>query len=447
VAEITDQELKDQILKNMATGTVVREGTQISAPKDQRYVLVLKSSGEIVPYDNPNYEPPRQGPTAAEGADVAQTRAAEELARQRAAETAQRDKNAKDTGYALTDAELARLKSDQASQGLTQQQVDLRAREIEQTGRIAAANNAIAAANNALAAKRLELDEIVRGDANKLDWAKFEYLKAKDAADQEIAKNKLEVDRLQAQQTNQIAQGQLAVQQQTLEQRRAEQAQQAQTAALQASTQAGQSTLQGIGQGAQTGAGMLQARQQAAQGMLGNVLQLAGQGQRSGNMGGGLMTPLPEGFGPGLVSGIQGWATALGGGEDVYNAAANMVRRADPTGRMGADAATAYAVLGQMLDRYQQVSGGQVHPIQQVVAQQQQREQNSGYTAPVTYTPAQQVANRAIASAQTAGATAQQQQLSQPFGGAIAADPMAAAMQRFQAPTVQPTPTTVNINL
>jgi hypothetical protein len=445
VAEITDQELKDQILKNMATGTVVREGTQISAPKDQRYVLVLKNDGEIVPYDNPNYEAPRQGPSAAEGADVAQMQAAQELARQRAAETAQRDKNAKDTGYALTDAELARLRSDAASQGLTQQQVDLRAREIEQTGRIAAANNAIAVATNALAAKRLELDEIVRGDANKLDWAKFEYLKAKDAADQEIARNKLEVDRLQQAQTNQVAQGQLAVAQQTLEQRRAEQAQAAQTAALQATTQAGQSTLQGIGQGAQTGAGLLQARQQAAQGMLGQVLQAAGGGRQSGNLGGGMLSA-PAGMGAALVGGIQNWATELGGGQDVYNSAAQLVRRADPTGRMGADAATAYGVLGQMLQRYQQLSG-QPHPMQTAVMQQQQREHTSGFLSPVTYTPAQQMANRAIASAQTAGATAQQQQLGQPFGGAIAADPMAAAMQRYQAPTVSPTPTTVNINL
>src|SRR5499427_5890738 len=77
--------------------------------------------------------------------------------------------------------------------------------------------------------------------------------------------------------------------------------------------QTGGAVLQGIQQGAQTGAGILQNRVSNAQQMLGSVLGLAGQGQRSGNMGGGLMSA-PAGLGEALVGGIQGWATELGGG-------------------------------------------------------------------------------------------------------------------------------------
>jgi len=143
--------------------------------------------------------------------------------------------------------------------------------------------------------------------------------------------------------------------------------------------QTGGAVLQGIQQGAQTGAGILQNRVSNAQQMLGSVLGLAGQGQRSGNMGGGLMSA-PAGLGEALVGGIQGWATELGGGPDVYQSAANLVQRADPGSRLGGDAANAYGVLGQMLQKYRDMTG-QPHPSETIAAQQQQQ----GYTSPTTY--------------------------------------------------------------
>jgi hypothetical protein len=121
-------------------------------------------------------------------------------------------------------------------------------------------------------------------------------------------------------------------------------------------------------QGAQTGASLINQRVQAAQGMLNSVLGLAGQGQRSGNMGGGLMSA-PAGLGQALIGGIQGWTEQLGGGADVYKTAANLVRRADPSSGANPQAQVAYGVLGQMLEKYQQITG-QPHPL---VAQAQQQ--------------------------------------------------------------------------
>ncbi|HET6318104.1 MAG TPA: hypothetical protein VFG86_16745, partial [Chloroflexota bacterium] len=97
--------------------------------------------------------------------------------------------------------------------------------------------------------------------------------------------------------------------------------------AMQTATTAAGNVLDYTSKGAQTGAGLLQQRAAAAQGMLGQVLGLAGQGQRSGNMGGGLMSA-PAGLGEQLVGGIQGWSADLMGGQGTLDAAANMVRSA-----------------------------------------------------------------------------------------------------------------------
>jgi len=151
--------------------------------------------------------------------------------------------------------------------------------------------------------------------------------------------------------------------------------------------QGAQAALQGIQQGAATGAGVLQNRVTNAQQMLSGVLGIAGQGQRSGNMGGGLMN-VPAGLGGQLVSGIQGWATELGGGPDVYQSAANLVRRADPGSNLGGDAATAYGALGQMLQKYRDMTG-QPHPAEQIANAAQP---NTGFAAPATAAAATPVA-------------------------------------------------------
>src|SRR5215471_18882712 len=185
--------------------------------------------------------------------------------------------------------------------------------------------------------------------------------------------------------------------------------------------QTGGAVLQGIQQGAQTGAGILQNRVSNAQQMLGSVLGLAGQRSPSGNLGGGMLSA-PAGLGEALVGGISGWATELGGAPDVYQSAANLVQRADPGSRLGGDAANAYGVLGQMLQKYRDMTG-QPHPAETIAAQQQQ---NAGFNAPTTVTPQQQ-ANQAAAAQQVQQATAQ---ANMPFG-AIGSNPMLAAQQAY----------------
>jgi hypothetical protein len=142
--------------------------------------------------------------------------------------------------------------------------------------------------------------------------------------------------------------------------------------------------------GATTGAGILQNRVSNAQQMLGSVLGLAGQGQRSGNMGGGLMSA-PAGLGEQLVGGIQGWATELGGGQGVYDTAARLVQAADPQNGRSPEAQAAYGVLTQMLDRYKQQTG-QDHPTVVATQAAQQSQQQGGMAAPATVVPPQQAA-------------------------------------------------------
>ncbi|HMF41117.1 MAG TPA: hypothetical protein VKQ32_10495 [Polyangia bacterium] len=342
---------------------------------------------------------------AQRGAEAA---AAQALADQRKAEDAQRAKNKADSGYGVTDAELARLKSDAASQNLTQQQIDQRGKELEATSAarsreldIAAANNQIAAANQALASKRLELDQIVRDDASKLDWAKFEYLKAKDATDNQIAQAKLDLERLTQQQTTAAQTAANVLAQQTLEQRKAEAAQKAavdaatleqnaQTAAAQGAT--GQ--LSAIAQGATAGANLLQNRVTNAQNFVQEGLGILGRGQK------GLLVAPPADFAQNLTQGAAAYATQLGGGPEVYQAAANLVRRADPTGSMGQDAGAAFAALTQMFQRYRQTHGGQPAP-QEVQALQPTPQ---SFTSPALPTQsAQQAAGMVSSPGQVAG--------------------------------------------
>jgi len=222
--------------------------------------------------------------------------------------------------------------------------------------------------------------------------------------------------------------------------------------------QTGGAVLQGIQQGAQTGAGILQNRVSNAQQMLGSVLGLAGQRSPSGNLGGGMLSA-PAGLGEALVGGIQGWATELGGGPDVYQSAANLVQRADPGSRLGGDAANAYGVLGQMLQKYRDMTG-QPHPAETIAAQQQTgfnspntmplpntaapaipqpMPNTAGAPGPISANPmlaAQQMYNRQQAAQQLQAATAQ---ASTPFG-AIAPNPWANAAM-FVAPTTVAPPT------
>ena len=230
-------------------------------------------------------------------------------------------------------------------------------------------------------------------------------------------------------------------------------AQNAQANALQGMAQATTGQLNAISQGAQTGAGILQNRVTAATGALQN---LVGQAAGAKNL-----MNVPAGLGDQLVGGLQGWATQLGGGQDVYDSAANLVKRADPGNALGGDAATAYGALGQMLQKYRDLTG-QPHPAEVVAAQQQP---NTGFTAPAAAAPAtpampniggpytgglpaignnpmlaaQQMYNRNQAAQQLAQATAQ---ANMPFG-AIGANPMGSA---FTSPmTIAPPAQTVTM--
>jgi hypothetical protein len=168
----------------------------------------------------------------------------------------------------------------------------------------------------------------------------------------------------------------------------------AQTAQTNAQTQQQQNQVSAAGDilsnvrgNAQTGAGMLQQRAQTAQGMLGQILGIAGQGQRSGNFGGGLMSA-PAGLGAGIVNGISGWTSQLMGGQDTLDSAARLVQMADPKSNMADPAMqTAVGALTTMLDKYHQVTG-QPHPAVAATAAANQSQQNNGVTAPQAAAPA-----------------------------------------------------------
>jgi hypothetical protein len=204
----------------------------------------------------------------------------------------------------------------------------------------------------------------------------------------------------------------------------------AQTAQTNAQTQQQQNQVTAAGDilsnvrgNAQTGAGMLQQRAQTAQGMLGQILGIAGQGQRSGNFGGGLMSA-PAGLGAGIVNGISGWTSQLMGGQDTLDSAARLVQMADPKSSMADPAMqTAVGALTLMLDKYHQVTGAP-HPA--VAATQ-----NGGVAAPQTAAP-----NPAYASSGAGAVTAGY--------GASGGNPWGNAPNGFAAPVTTPPPPPAN---
>ena len=182
---------------------------------------------------------------------------------------------------------------------------------------------------------------------------------------------------------------------------------------MQTAMQAGGATLTNIQNAAQVGAGLLQNRVTNAQQFVQQGMGILGQTKH------GLLVA-PEGdFGANLTQGAAAFATALGGGEDVYKAAANLVRRADPNGAMGQDAANAYAALGQMFQHYRQVSGGVPHPAEAAASG------TGGMGAPSLYNP-----QASTAAMNAAGF----QDTPQGRAAAMAANP--ALLQTPQPPTV-----------
>jgi hypothetical protein len=118
--------------------------------------------------------------------------------------------------------------------------------------------------------------------------------------------------------------------------------------------------------GASTGAGMLNARAAQATTMFNNVLGIA-TNAKGGSTSGGASWGSNYGIGgaapdiSGLPDAIQAWQTGLGGGQSVYDTAANLVKNIDPTNKSGF-APHAAAVLGQVLDKYQSQQTGAYQP-------------------------------------------------------------------------------------
>jgi hypothetical protein len=126
-------------------------------------------------------------------------------------------------------------------------------------------------------------------------------------------------------------------------------------AQMTSATNAATTAMQTTQQGAATGAGILNQRAATAQ----NLVQ-QGLGMVQGNKD--ITMPLP-GIGGQLTQGAAAFATELGGGQEVYDTAARLVKAADPQGgnpMMSAAAAT----LTQIMQRYQQATG-QPHPLVQ----------------------------------------------------------------------------------
>jgi hypothetical protein len=127
-------------------------------------------------------------------------------------------------------------------------------------------------------------------------------------------------------------------------------------AAMTTATQGATGALSAINQGATAGAGLLNQRVQAGQAFINQTTGLLGQTKH------GLIGDVPADFGANVTQGAEAFATRLGGGPEVYQAAANLVRRADPNGAQGQDAAHAYATLSQMFQGYRAAHGGQPAP-------------------------------------------------------------------------------------
>jgi hypothetical protein len=135
---------------------------------------------------------------------------------------------------------------------------------------------------------------------------------------------------------------------------------------------AAKSVLDTTSTNASTGAGLINQRVSAGQGMLSSILGLAGQRP---------MVGLPGNIGQMLAGDVTGLTAQLGGGQDVYDTAARLVKAADPQGGGSPMAQTAFGVISQMLQRYQQ-DNNQPHPLVAATQAAAQSQQAGGMTAP-----------------------------------------------------------------
>lgn len=146
---------------------------------------------------------------------------------------------------------------------------------------------------------------------------------------------------------------------------------------------------------AQTGSSLLQQRVQAATGTLQSILGNALQNKN--------ITSIPGDVGANLVQGLSGWTAELMGGQSTMDSAARMVQAADPNSNVH-DPTTqaAIATLGQMLDKYQQMNGGVLHPLHAAADAANASQQQGGVVAPPTVAQPAVAAVPAIAPIQPA---------------------------------------------
>ena len=347
----------------------------------------------------------------------AEAQAADAALRKVQEDTREREYNQQQGNGYLTHEELRKLQQDAQANNLTQEQINLRRTEIENNNRNTATSNQIAALNAATAAQnaattaaattaRIKYEE----GQGSLDEAKFEHQKAQDEIANRNAEAKLKLDQLTQQQTNQIAQGSLAVQQANaaetarnnaavLAQRTAEAQQVAETAertaGIQAASTAYGNELQAATAAGGVGQSLLANRVTGANNLINNILSGVGgmaQGSagRYGTLGGGLHA-MPAGFsGADLVAGAYGTVGQAMGGQQTLDAAARMVRNAAPGAELTPMGQAAIGVLQQAFEKYHALSGAP-HPAAAASGAANATATNNAVTAPVT-TPAAPVA-------------------------------------------------------
>jgi len=456
--------------KDELTGQALPGGTQYTAVIEEsdgtRRTITLESQGNAGPLtggvidfnlidagkgEKPAGETPSVAAANQGQAEQAQAAAAKSRQELKALQDldANRQGNVAKRGLYLTDEEIATMDAKLRDQGQTKEQIDNALKIAGDNNKTANVSNQIAAQNAATAAStaahnakiaelRLSLDENKNASDADLRAAQLAYDKERDDLNRQLASDQLALQGLTQRQTNEVQQGQLGVQQGQLKateasgaetvrsnqareqqakadaaQRAAETKQTAETAertsAINAASGVYSAERTAQSQAGTTGASLINQRVQTAQGMLNNVLGLAGQGQSSsgkfGPLGGGLHA-MPAGFDASqMLSGIGDYTAALGGGQQVYDAAANMVKRAggdiqSPQGQ------AAYGVLGQMLERYKALTG-QDHPAAAAAGAAAATTPATGVASPPAAAPAAAMGGAAAAPAVAAPVPAQ----------------------------------------
>lgn len=185
--------------------------------------------------------------------------------------------------------------------------------------------------------------------------------------------------------------------------------------------------------GAQTGAGLLQQRAATAQGVLSDLMRT------------GTQRPLYAGAPDvsGLSGAIANWTAGLMGGQDTMNAAAAMVRAAQPGQAGSPAAAAATAALTQILQKRAQLTG-EKHPIETAYDAAQRQQTTGGQPGLATnqvVTPSPGIAYPWQRADQMYGTTPQGDAVAQP--GLAGTVPPGSPQFLGSFATPQPQPTTV----